>query len=123
MQFIKLLKSSAGNIYVNSIQVETSQANYNVPTMHINMIRDVSVADINQQAFSDETEALNAALTILNISAEGVKWFHSVITNEFITRLLTDEQGCIATDQAISQWKNGTLQLYLTDVYITLDRR
>lgn len=62
-------------------------------------------------------------LNSLNIVPEGIKWFQKGVSDVFIARLLTDENGCIATDLLISQWKNGTKQLYLTDVYITLERR
>ncbi len=124
MQFIRVLKQQPKNFYVSSVQVEVSEACYNVPTMKIDRVQDVNIADISNIPFASETTALNTALSVLNnITAEGIKWFQSGTSNKFITWLLTDEQGCIATDQLISQWKNGTITLYLTDVYITLTRK
>lgn len=124
MQFIRLLKPKTENIYITSMQVEVSEACYNVPTMKIDKVQDVNIADISNIPFAGETNALNTALSVLNnMNAEGIKWFQSGTSNKFITRLLTDEQGGIATDQLISQWKNGTITLYLTDVYVTLDRK
>ena len=124
MQFIRVLKQQPKNIYVTSMQVEVSEACYNVPTMKIDRVQDVNIADISNIPFASETNALNTALRVLNnMNVEGIKWFQSGTSNKFITQLLTDEQGCIATDQLISQWKNGTITLYLTDVYITLTRK
>ena len=123
MKLIRLLKPKTENIYVSDVQLEVSEASYNTPTMKIEVVQEVNSADLYNQPFSSENEALNAALSMLNIVPEGVKWFQKGVSNVFIARLLTDENGCIATDLLISQWKNGTKQLYLTDVYITLVRR
>jgi len=124
MKMIRVLKKSPKNIYVSSVQVEVSEACYNVPTLKIDMVQDVNITGINKLAFESETEALNSALKVLNnIDSTGVQWLQAGVCNKFVTRLLTDEQGCIATDQLISQWKNGIIKLYLTDVYITLDRK
>ena len=123
MKLIRLLKPKTENIYVSDVQLEVSEASYNTPTMKIEVVQEVNSADLYNQPFSSENEALNAALSMLNIVPEGVKWFQKGVSNVFIARLLTDENGCKATDLLISQWKNGTKQLYLTDVYITLVRR
>ena len=123
MKLIRLLKPKTENIYVSDVQLEVSVASYNTPTMKIEVVQEVNSADLYNQPFSSENEALNAALNSLNIDPEGIKWFQKGVSNVFIARLLTDENGCIATDLLISQWKNGTKQLYLTDVYITLERR
>lgn len=91
MQFIKLLSPKTDNVYVTSVQEELSEACHNIPTMQINLVRDVNIASIINQPFANETEALNAALELANNTPTvGAKWFHSLVGNKYITRLLTD---------------------------------
>ena len=123
MQFIRLIKPKTEKIYITGVRLEVSEACFNVPTMKIDVVQDVNITPFANQAFPNETKALNAISNLLNINNESIKWFRRGISNTFIARLLTDENSCMATDSLISQWKNGATQLYLTDVYITLERR
>ena len=124
MHFIKLIKSHQKNIYVSGIRVEVSEACCNLPTMRIDGIQTLNVNDLSAEVFTSEEQALNAVLRKISVETKyDIPWFKKGANNVFIARVLTDCNGNIATDQDISQWKNGILQLNLMDIYVTLTYR
>lgn len=122
MHFIRLIKSQQKKFCVSGIQVEISEAYCNLPTVKIDSVQVLNTNNLSAQVFETEQQALNAVVQELSPNTTcDVKWFQKGVRNVFIARLLTDYNGSIATDQDISQWKSGTLQLKLMDVYVTLD--
>ena len=122
MHFIKLIKSQKKNIYVSDIRVEVSEACCNLPTMKIDYVQPLNTNDLSTETFETEQQALNAVVQKISPNTTcDIKWFQKGVSNVFIARLLTNRNGNIATDQDISQWRNGVLQLCLMDIYVTLN--
>ncbi len=121
MKLIKVIKPKTNKCSISSIELEVSAAYCNVPAMKIDVVQEVNISDLSTELFNTEEQALKAVFhKISGHTAYEVPWFQKGISNVFIARLLTDEQGQLATDQAISQWKNGNLRLNMMDIYVTL---